>query len=321
MIEVRVISAEGEKGRSFRGVVFAYADADGLWEGGDSAKEVIRPIYALVGSGPREAQAFIANLRLGKHASDAAPGGKNKHSDNEFEFLRSAGYRWAAQRHPEGNVYTVYMRDLFAIDPGMVDPLGVKFAMLPTRRWAEGYPLDVDAMVEHAQRSGPIRFVKDFTPWSRERVDTRTEVRKAMVHELALMAPLWLLYLDRRTRCPLVPDPRFALQVLLAALGQDFATTSMSADKSRDRGRRDDADYWGNGAWRFAEHGMDSVGQLAGLCTSVKHDKLEPFLAEQVAIYYSVAKAPTKARPGRGKKAMAEEHAAFRVGGGAAPAK
>lgn len=240
-------TGDGEKGRSFRATLLAYVRAF------EFGTDNIRPAYMTLATSAAEAAPFLANLRKGRKA-EVANGGKG----DRFELLKSAGYAFALQKHPEGTAITAYLPGLFALDPGMVDPTGVRFVVLPSRQWAAAHPVDAKA-VAHARRACPD-VEGDFAA-------------------LAPTATLFAAYLDRRTRCPLIADQGFYLQILVAALTQGLASLS-----TRDRyGGRDRP--WGQHGF-LEEHDTEAVGLLPGVACRATHGALEAFLAEQVGIYY-----------------------------------
>ncbi len=314
--EVWVESADDDakvkvKSRSFRGVVYATTHADGIWETGKSAKETVRPLFSIIGAEDAEIGALVANLRLGRKFGDRPPAAKaDRYKWTTYEFARSADYRWKQQRHPEGTFCQSFEPNMYAADPGMVDPKQCTFALLPALTWLDAYPVDVDAMIAHVLAMMP------GLP------DELASVNSPELRILAKIAPLWLVYLDRRTTCPLVPEPTFALQLLLGALHAGYATRGAKMDSHASA-------TWGRGKWSYQEEGLADMKLAAGLVTHVDHKLLEPFLADNVARYYdAIAKQGStshlqtkKARPGRGKKPMVDDNGAFRVGDGASPAE
>ena len=303
-------AAKVVKTRSFKGVVFATTHADGIWSTGQAAKETVRPLFSIVGADEAEAGALIANLRLGRKFGDRPPDKKaDRYKYTTYEFARSADYRWKMQRHPEGTLCQVFQPDMYAADPGMVDPKECTFALLPALTWLDAYPLDIDAMVAHCLNMMPGLHGE------------LTERNSPDMLALAKIAPLWLVYLDRRTTCPLVPEPTFALQLLLGALHNGYATRGASMDSHA-------SPTWGRGHWSYKEEGLADMKLAVGIVTHVDHKLLEPFLADHVARYYdamdkrgSTATVPVKkARAGRGQVPMKHENAAFRVGDGHGPA-
>jgi hypothetical protein len=82
---------------------------------------------------------------------------------------------------------------------------------------------------------------------------------------------------DRRTRCPLIPDPRFYVQVLAHALDQGLASWS-----NGDRWARE----WGAHDATFKEVETDAVGLAPGVVFNASHETLETFLAEQVKAFF-----------------------------------
>lgn len=130
-------TGKSEKGRSFQGTLLAYADADALWTLGGANTEVHRPVWFVAACSEQEAGPFQANLRLGNMAevpNGNRGTGRNSKGDR-FELCRSARYQYAVQRLPAGTVIQAFLPELFAIDPGMVDPEAVRFVMVPAKTW------------------------------------------------------------------------------------------------------------------------------------------------------------------------------------------
>lgn len=310
MREVWVCNNEGGKGRAFRGVVYAHVEADSLWEGGRGAKETYRPIYAVVGSGEAEASPFMANLRLGYRVTTLQPANnarRSKYNDNEYEFLRSAQYAWRAARYPGiGTITQAYMPEFYRLDPGLVDPAGVRFGLLPSVAWTDAHASHIDAraMLAHLKATHWPRIGENLLP--------------AEAMELTRVASLFLVYLDRRTRCPLVPDSRFALQVLVSALEKGYATRG-NTEKTRPVGGSS-GERWGRGRWGYVEEFITEARLHPGIMCHAEHKHLEPFLANEVAIYFAVrGKDSAKARSGRGKTPIGQGGIAFTPGLGASP--
>lgn len=157
---------------------------------------------------------------------------------DRLEFLRSANFQHAWQREPEGTVLTVYHPELFRLDPGMVDPEGATFAMLVPRWWIAAQTVDGGADVARAS--------------------------------------LFAAYLDRRTRCPLVNDTAFYVQMLAAALEAGFARMPTDRSVKYSRGP-------------LAAEGLEQAGVDSVITFSAPHTNLEEFLAEQVGEYFGRA--------------------------------
>lgn len=228
------------KGRAFTATLVACVEAREILPRGNDA---VRPIFlSLVGS-DSELRPFVANLRTGKKAEHGYKGRER------YEILKSAGYQCAWQRTSKGTLATLFAPDLFCLDPGMVDPKGVVFCLLPARSWLR--PLDVP--------------VPDCVP----------EERMADVLGLA---PLFVAYLDRRTRCPLIPDPRFYVQILAHALDQGLARFSRTAASRYGQS-------WGESSY-YEEAGTEDLGLAPGLFFHAGHDVLEQFLADEVKAFF-----------------------------------
>jgi len=250
MIELVIQPKIEGKGRAFAATCIAHVRAESLWPAGNDAT---RPVFmSLVGT-DNELRPFVANLRLGRKAEMGYRGRE------KFEVLKSAGFQCAWQRTTKGTRVDIFAPDLFALDPGMVDPAGVKFIILPAKSWLK--PLDVPLPeCVPAERAEAIRA----------------------------LAPLFIAYLDRRTRCPLVPDPRFYAQVLANALDQGLATFS-THDRSWAR-------EWGAGDRGYREVDIDVAGFGPGLLFRASHETLETFLADQVRIFFAADEAAPSSR-------------------------
>lgn len=180
MQEYTVCSDPTKKGRSFTARCVALVRDDRLWASGNS--DNVRPIWAQFVSSDAEMRPFATNLMLGRKLESAG----SRRSGSRIECIKSAGYQLAWQREPEGTILTVYLPDLFRLDPGMVDPAGARFVLLTPRWWLEAQTV---ASAEDARAS------------------------------------LFAAMLDRRTRCPLPADVAFYRRLLAAALDQGLAQT------------------------------------------------------------------------------------------------
>jgi hypothetical protein len=255
---------EGKKGRSFKANLLGFVTADHLWEGGRTDSSAIRPIVLVVAASEAQMGPFVANLRGGRKAVEeqafrGARGGKR------FELLRSAGYAFAWQRFPEGAVVTAYLPDLIRLDPGMVDPTGARFLLLPSAAWvdAERAHVDVDGLVAHVERLGLV--------------DCHGRLNADLASAIAPLASLFIAYLDRRVRAPIMPDARFHLQVLLACLCGGLAICA-----GRD----------GYGPPRAVEaERTEECGFGLPIAFRATQDAIESLLSEQVSLFFGQRRA------------------------------
>lgn len=243
MKELTIEPKSEGKGRSFSATLVAYVRADLLFSAALGA-DATRPIFIALAGTDQELRPFVANLRTGRKAEHGYKGRE------KYEVLKSAAFQTSWHRTLKGTLVSLFAPDLFALDPGMVDPKGISFCILPSKAWLK--PSSVE--------------VPDCVP------EDRVDIVRGL-------APLFIAYLDRRTRCPLIPDPRFYVQVLANALDQGLATFA-----------RDDANYWKQG-WgehdsRFVEYGTEALGMAPGIAFRCSHEDLEVFLAEQVKNFF-----------------------------------
>ena len=251
------------KGRSFRALLLASVEADTLWDGGATDTDAMRPVWAMFAGSDQELRPFATNLQMGRKAIfPKRKSGYSRAKEDKLELLKSAAYEYAWQREPEGSVVTTFLPDLFSLDPGMIDPKGIKFIMLPTVEWKSAQKIDVGPIVKHARNFKHPVTEEQFVEWTP-------------------LAFLFAAYLDRRTRCPIPPDGRFHLQLLLAALREGLASWSCPRDSYRH-----EHPFGEHPAFRFTETGTDAVGLVKGLAFRSKHDAFEKLLADEVSLFF-----------------------------------
>lgn len=259
---------ESGKGRSFRAVLLSYVTSTALWDmgGGDN----LRPVWAMIACSPGESIPFVRNLQCGRKAA-IIPDRSRKGTDH-LEFLKTGDYAYKPQTSAEGTVWSIYLPDVFLLDPGIVDPERVRFAVLPSAEWVS----DVDETLARELAAG---YSKDIerSRWNTSWADEESARRLDVCRLVTRIAPLFCKSLDTRTRCPLIPDPRFYAMVLAGMLSKGLATLS-----HENRAYRSE---WGRSGCSFAEYDTDTVGLLPGLACSAKHDQLEALLSECVSTY------------------------------------
>jgi hypothetical protein len=231
----------------------------------------LRPAWLQVALGEGDAKPFVANMRLGKKITIGDTGGRRRGSQ-AVELLKTAGYHYAIQRFPEGQLVTAFLPDLFQLDPGMVDPAGVAFVVLPTVAWQhaqlETLGAGVAEAVAHVDRIGMV----DHPESRRDRWEQAAYPSAEAMAALVPIAGLFAAYLDRRTRAPIVADIRFHLQLLLAFLKEGLAVGSVENMRTGGRGHED--------------YGLAEVGMLSSIAVRASHETIEKLLAEQVSLYF-----------------------------------
>lgn len=263
MRDLVIQPAKEGKGRSFTATLVAYVQADVLWDGGAAATETKRPIWMMLAGTDNELRPFVANLRLGRKAEATSKTGFSRNPDR-FEVLKSSGFHTSWQRTPLGSVVVIYAPELFQMDPGMVDPKGVGFCLLPARSWLNSIAVE-----------GSTRAYLN---------NLKFQIPEDKVEDLLRTAPIFIGYLDRRTRCPLIPDPRFYVQVLAAAMDQGLA--SWGRDPNRYYNHYDNRPFGSRGYHGFFEEGVAEANLAPGIVLKSSHEELEKFLAEQVRLYF-----------------------------------
>lgn len=252
------------KGRTFRAVLLASIEADLLWSNRSSGSDNMRPVWAMFAGSDQELRAFMANLTTGRKITcEKRYGYYRSGKEDRLEFLKSARYQTIWQREEEGLLATVYLPDLFKLDPGMVDPAGIGFILLPTQEWHDRQSLPTSYLAKHLKRCG-------------------YELGPDWASQWGTTAYLFAAYLDRRTRCPLVADGRFYIQLMAACLQHRLASFSI-----RDRFSRSQ-DFGVHHSHDFHETDTQTVGLRPGLVFRSSHDNFEELLAREVETFFQI---------------------------------
>ena len=289
--EVVIERKQEGKGREFSATHLASVTADKLWEGGaaDNKSDIARPVWATFFGSDDELRAFAANLSLGRRAV--------VHNNNYgrrgagFEFLKSAGFKQIWQREAEGAVVTVFLPELFLLDPGMVDPKEAKFVLLPPRDWADKQELPREEVARHARRLSLVKKLNAAPArddWRRRDPDFK-HVEPYGMDELTAMVPtayLFAAYLDRRTRAPIPADGRFYLQLMLACLEAGHACWSHDSYSGGYRDRK----FGFNIDLGFIEQGVATAGLLPGVAFKAPHEAIETLLASEIDTFFKMTR-------------------------------
>lgn len=272
-----VIAPQSEgKGRTFRAACLTLVEADSLWKGGQTTTDDVRPVLAVLAGSENELRPFMVNLLAGRKAIFPSKDHSYRRKEDRVEVLRSSGFQVTWQREEEGSIATVFLPELFRLDPGMVDPAGAKFILLPTQEWASRQEIEVGSIVRH------VRKIVSVDPKERD----REELSESALAALVPLAFLFAAYLDRRTRCPILQDGRFYLQLLIACLREGLASWPSS----------DPYYSYNNGAFgvtnrlRFRVERADVLGYARGIAFGAGHPEIERVLAEQATLFAQVSK-------------------------------
>jgi hypothetical protein len=265
MREIVIAPQVEGKGRAFTAVCVATIEADRLWEGGQTATDNMRPVWAMFATSEAELRPFMANLKTGRKAQFIKGEGYYTKKQERLEILRSAGYQIAWQREPEGSIATIFLPELFQLDPGMVDTKEAKFVLLPAKDWAPSQKIDPTPIVTHTRK-------------------LQVPLTDDQVAALAPIAFLFCSYLDKRTRRPLYSDGRFFMQLMLACLAKGLA--SWPVDESY-RWRHDRDKFGYNPSHRFQQDTV-SANVEQGIVFHATHEQIDEILSEQVTLFFAL---------------------------------
>lgn len=252
MKDITVQTGPEGKGRSFRASLLGYVQADSLTPTG--SYDAVRPVVAVIAGSHEQMRAVVANMGKGKQAEI----GRHRY----LEMMKSWGYQYRWQRTRVGSVCTMFLPGPLVLDPGVLDPERASFLLLPSQDQLENMPEYAKAACDHMTRCGGFQHLT------------------ALIKEVVRYAPLFAAYMDKRTRCPLIPDPIFYCQLLGAALLQGAACfPGKTWEKAIGR------------STRVQVEGLTDVGFAEPLLFRATHSDLEELLADTVTRYYkAVAK-------------------------------
>lgn len=262
------------KSRSFSAILLGYIAAP-LWEGAAADTMNIRPVYLSLAGTETSLRPFLANLKRGAKAllSDTKQGWVSRNDRTNIECLRSAGYETFWHRHGDTAIVTLYLPEVFAVDPGMIDPDRCDFLSMPPLWWCEKQSrLLADKTAEVIRHAAALGLTSPAGGKDRHIPIEKVYTNEQIV-ELIPMAGHFAMMLDRRTRRPLINDMRFSLQIYIAAFYHGLASVSGGSSK------------W-SGA--FKTSGTDRLGFASGTLVLTTHKKLDEFLAQQIAIYQEI---------------------------------
>lgn len=275
-LQVEMPDTPRAKGRVFEVMLLGYLDAPVLFEAAQGA-QTKRPVWALYAGTDTQIRPFTANLQQGRRAvvPRFSPGGHFE--GTKFEFLRSAGYDWRSQRLDTGACVTVFLPDLFRLDPGMVDPKRIQFIAAPSRAWID------DLQPTLPPRAAVYAHMAKFRKGGKG-LPPATPTAEVLT-DLLPWALLFGAYLDRRTGAPLIPDPLFLLRLFVLCLAKEYALFA-SVEKtysSHDRAFGQAS----HGA--FSAYGLDDAGLVAPFLVNMTHAQFDALYKTAVEEWFAVA--------------------------------
>jgi len=297
LTEVVIAPKTEGKGRAFRAMKVSAVMADGLWpQSGNKDGKYDRPVCATFVSSEGEIRPFVANLLSGRPAIPL--GNSNYHrrhgTDSGYEFMKSVGYKAFFFRVEEGTAATVYLPDLFAVDPGMVDPSGARFVILESKDKLakEAEKMEVEDTVDYVRALPMVKEVneaeKDWRGTVRE--GWKEPLSKEVLADMVPMAYLFTLYLSNRSRAPIPPDGRFYVQFLVACLKHGLASWPGDSSYYRNDYYRNDREFGKHGSFGFSEENADAARLVQPIAFKATHEEIEALLSEQCAEYFRLMK-------------------------------
>lgn len=233
---------------AFQAKMAAYILSSGFVDSG----KFHRPVFAVFMGSYTSIRPFIANAMLGKRIKEG------KHES--FEFLKSEGYKWTWQRHGEGVAVTAHLPEIFAVDPGMVDPKGIHFLFTLPDEYvrAQSFPEAPLVMAKLSCFKFPVEDALSDKNW----------------HSTFANAYAFATYLDRRTRSPIIADPAFYVYLYLMAIEARFLRVT------------DSSLFYNSYSPHDKAQGLEKLGLGVVHKVYTSHTAFDEFLAEAVKVYF-----------------------------------
>lgn len=271
--ELTTTAGEGEKTRAFKAVLLGAIMAPQYIDGVGSGDKAERPAWMTLATSEGSTIPFLANARMGRDLAIGSGSFKGDH----FELMRSLDYEFVNQPADDGHtITTVYLPELFRQDPGMVDPAGIKFIIVCPKWWSEAAHNDDD----YAVRFEAAHTAVKRRTQSKSQKLIPPEHLPEMAHRVARISGLAMMFLDRRTRCPLPPDPRFQATLTADLMGEELAGFARGEAGYSSFGERP----WGHTSDVKAMIAGDAVADVFAMKST--HARLEQVLAVAVANYF-----------------------------------
>jgi hypothetical protein len=266
-VTIETKAEPNKKTRSFRSTCLGALEASYLCDFSTSQNE-IKPVWAMFVGSENELRPFMFNLLAGHKA--IIDKGSYSRIKERLVFPKSANYKVFWQKEEEATIATIYLSDFFMLDPGMIEPEGAKFIVLPSIEWCNNQSIEAAPI---------LSYIKAIT--HKELLD-KEELSEANLTKLIHIAFLFCAYLDRRTRCPLVADGKFYLQILIAALTQGLAFLPKDSNKYVPYGTK----AFGIGYGSLEGPALETLGLAGGISFQADHIQIEALLAKEVEIYF-----------------------------------
>ena len=290
------------KSRAFRAQYLAHVCARGWWPGDEGSSDATRPAWLLCAASARAARPFVANLQTGHRALLTpyhAGGSWAAGPPVALELRKSAGYRFLWQRVPAAGgvqaLVTAYLPDLVRLDPGFIDPDGVRFLALTPQWWiaqetarAAADPALPAALTAHAAACGWLAAPRPGggPPWT---VDALLALLPQAVHAVT--------YLERRTTRPAGQHAGLRAAALPGRarggpVRRGPPRRARGAHPGRARGRDGAGDGWDWARARPRPPGVVACGTAAAglappVACRVDHPTLDAFLGQEVVRYFA----------------------------------
>lgn len=244
----------GGKGRSCATELLSLVCADACWDGGGS--DNLRPVFLQFAGSESETRAVWANLLIGKRALIESGNYNHSSIEAEVELLKTAGFQFTYQRMQVGNshelIYTVFLPQLFVLDPGMVDPKRIAFCVLSPQ---DTPGIGAEELRQHLERLFPRSDFGD------------------LVDVAATNALHFATMLQRRSRGPILRNPLFYGQLLTAMLSQRLASCESGANYIRKYNTRS------------IVYGVTECGFKEPVFIHCSHETFEQVLSEQTKLF------------------------------------
>lgn len=172
---------------------------------------IVQPASVVMLGDDASVRAVVANLRTGRRCWLTDRKRNTTRNKQPYPSLDLTGtkYHYLFQQFDEGTICHVYSVDLYNQDPGMIDPDDIQFIAPVPKQWAAEQ--NVDPILATWAKN---EFAKLCKPQ-----DLKSEIEwESIANSIVECAAMTCVYLDRRTRIPILPDLRFQVRLFLECM-------------------------------------------------------------------------------------------------------
>lgn len=239
--------------------------------------KLIQPVSVLIVGDDSSVRAVVANLRTGRRCWLTDRKRNTVRNKQPYPSLDLTGtkYQYLFQQFDEGTICHVYSIDLYNQDPGMIDPDDIQFIAPVPKQWVEEQQQYLQAIDPELKSWAIKEFTKVCKPQSLKSEHEWQSIADSIVE----CAAMTCVYLDRRTRIPILPDLRFQVRLFLECVTVGLCRYPEQKNERYSR-------QWGFSGPSFISNDRE-MGLVWSIQCRASHDSFQSVLARVVNQHFA----------------------------------